>query len=449
VERPLNTSEPSSKNGHNGTAAQAFSSWETRRVKYLMLAIVLVAGFAELAYVVVNISAMPVYVSALGLSKAWIGAMTVVYLLMEGLLKSPFGVLGDRVGRKILIMAGPTISIFTSVLTPFIHNPWLLLFLRVLDGMGAAALWPAAFSLIGDSVPAEKRATAMSQFNLAYLFGLAVGPALGGIINDAARHLLHLPEVISKQASFYAASILFALTVALAVIFIPGGKPKPHDPATEDAEALMAETGFDLKDFGLMLKRMPATLILSLTTFLSVGLIMAYVKIFVLSKFPGMSESEFGLTLIGPAVLIGILSVYLGRLTDKLGKVKAVRVGLCLCAVSFWGLLLLPSRGSLIGFGSLVGLGFVIAFPAWMALVSESAVPQMRGAAVGAVGTAQGLGAILGAAASTFLYPLPAFKLGSLTIPEHSLPFIGCGVMLVVSAILAITTVREHAPVSE
>lgn len=443
MESPLDKPEPT-----NQEPSKAKSSWETRRVKFLMLAIVLVSGFAELAYVVVNISAMPVYVTAIGLPKAWIGAMTTVYLLMEGLLKSPFGVLGDRVGRKILIIAGPAISIFTSLLTPFIHNPYLLLLLRVLDGMGAAALWPAAFSLIGDSVPADKRASAMSQFNLAYLFGLAMGPALGGIINDAAKSLLHLPEAISKQASFYAASILFAITVILAIVFMPGGKPKPHDPATEDAEALMAETGFNLKDFGMMLKRMPATLILSLTTFLSVGLIMPYVKIFVLQQFD-MSESEFGLTMIAPAVVIGILSVYLGKLTDKIGKVKAVRMGLCLCAAAFWGLLLLPSRGSLMGFGSFIGLGFVIAFPAWMALVSESATPQMRGAAVGAVGTAQGLGAILGATASTFLYPLAAIKLGSITIPEHALPFLGCGVMLVISAVLALTTIHESPPVSD
>ena len=428
------------------TKPTPFSRWESFRVRYLMLAIVLVSGLAELAYVVVNISAMPMYVSAIGLEKAWVGGMTTMYLLMEGLLKSPFGVLGDRIGRKVLIIAGPAVSVVTSILTPQIHNPYVLLGLRVLDGMGAAALWPAAFSLIGDSVPAHKRATAMSQFNLAYLFGLALGPALGGIINDLAKTALHLPDAISKEASFYAASLLFALTVVLATLFMPGGRPTTHhpDPQLDAPEAMIAESGFNLREFGQMLKRMPSTLLLSLTTFLSVGLIMAYVKLFVLAQFPTLTESKFGLIMMGPAIVIGLLSVFLGKLTDKIGKVKAVRVGLCLCAAAYWGLVVYPTLETLVIFGSLIGLGFVIAFPAWMALVSESCTASQRGAAVGAVGTAQGLGAILGSTASIFLYPLPAFALGAIKIPAHAVPFLCCGVTLAISAVLALTTIHER-----
>jgi len=78
-----------------------------------------------------------------------------------------------------------------------------------------------------------------------------------------------------------------------------------------------------------------------------------------------------------------------------------------------------------------------------MALVSESCTPKQRGAAVGAVGTAQGLGAIIGSTASIFLYPLPAFALGSITVPEHAIPFLCCGVTLAISAVLALTVIHE------
>jgi DHA1 family multidrug resistance protein-like MFS transporter len=195
-----------------------------------MLAIVLVAAFAELAYVVVNISAMPVYIEAIHLDARWIGAMTTAYLFMEGVLKSPFGLLGDRIGRKILIVAGPAVSIFTALLTPFFTNPFVLLGLRILDGLGAAALWPSAFSMIGDHVPVEKRATAMSQFNLAYLFGLALGPAIGGLINDAAHNFFDVPLAESKQASFYVAAFLFFVTTVLSLVFLPNVRATHHDP---------------------------------------------------------------------------------------------------------------------------------------------------------------------------------------------------------------------------
>ena len=135
-------------------------------IRNLLVAIVLASGFAELAYAIVNISAMPVYIrDNVGLGGHWIGLVASAFLVVEGVFKSPFGMLGDRIGRKALILAGPAISVFTSLLTPFLHNPYALVGLRVLDGLGAAALWPSAFSLIGDQVPEEKRASAMGMFN--------------------------------------------------------------------------------------------------------------------------------------------------------------------------------------------------------------------------------------------------------------------------------------------
>ncbi|HEV2471128.1 MAG TPA: MFS transporter, partial [Chthonomonadales bacterium] len=182
-------------------------------VDRLMRAIVVVAGFAELAYIIVNVSGMPVYIKVSArLDERWIGAMAATFLIVEGVLKSPCGLLGDHVGRKAMIMIGPLLSTFTAALTPLTHNPYLLLILRTVDGIGAAALWPAAFSLIGDHVPEERRSRAMGTFNIAYLLGVAVGPAIGGFANQFAHHQLHLTLARSKDASFYVASGLFGAT---------------------------------------------------------------------------------------------------------------------------------------------------------------------------------------------------------------------------------------------
>jgi MFS family permease len=185
-------------------------------------------------------------------------------------------------------------------------------------------------------------------------------------------------------------------------------------------------------------------LLFAFVTFFGVGLIMAYAKVFVLQTFQ-LSESRFGVIMLGPALVIGALSVYLGKLTDRVGKARAVRWGITLCSVAFWLLLAFPYQWSLVVFGSFIGLGFVVAFPAWMALVSEECEPNLRGAAVGAVGTAQGLGALFGASLSAFLYKLPPLPLGPIVVPEHGLPFVACGVMLALAALLALTTIREPA----
>jgi DHA1 family multidrug resistance protein-like MFS transporter len=203
------------------------------------------------------------------------------------------------------------------------------------------------------------------------------------------------------------------------------------------------EGGFSFHDFGQMLGRMPMTLLMAFITFLGIGLTMAYAKVFVMNLF-GLSESRFGALLIGPALAIAAASVPLGTLSDRVGKAKAVKFGIGLCAVSFWLLLLHPTQWSLVLCGSLIGIGFVVAFPAWMAQVSEISEPSQRGAAVGAVGTAQGVGAIVGVAISGFLYKLPALPLGPVTIPEHGVPFLGCALMLTLAFLLSLVTVSSQ-----
>lgn len=427
----------------------------------LMAAIVLVAVCAELAYTTVNISAMPVFIPSIGLAPQWIGIAATSFILMEGVLKSPFGVLGDRVGRRILILTGPCVSIFTCLLTPHIHNPYVLILLRILDGIGAAALWPAAFSLIGDHIPESRRSTAMSYFNLAYLVGLALGPMLGGGVNDLYFRLLlkshSLPVPVgkswsqtaqllydhSKVASFYVAALLFVITTTVASLFIPILKPVEH---TDDNST---EGGFQLNSFSAMLRRIPMTLLMTFTTFFGIGLIMAYVKSFCLNYFH-FTETHFGLLLIIPALIIAALSVPLGTLGDKIGKARAVKIGIGLCALSYWLLLIFFQEWSLIVFGATLGIGFVIAFPAWMAIVSCLCDSNQRGAAIGAVGTAQGLGAISGVLISSFLYKYGVLRLSNLTIPEHGLPFLCCGIMLGISFLLAVITVKDpHDPTAK
>ena len=426
----------------------AVSTSPSPKLGRVLTAILMVAGFAEMAYGIVNFSAMPVYIKAIQLPDQWIAGMAIAYLITEGLLKSPFGLLGDRVGRKWLVLAGPALSTFTALLTPFIRNPYLLLLLRVIDGAGLAALWPSAFSLIGDYAAKEKQASAMSLFNISYMVGIAFGPAIGGGINDAAFHWFHLTEAASKQASFFVASALFAITALVAFFLIPS-KLHPRVSAEEKTpeQELPVEGGISLKDFKKMLSRMPVLLALAFTTFLGVGLVMAYAKLFIMERFE-LSESAYGSLLLVPALAIGAASVPLGRLSDKMGREKAVKIGLSLCAGGFWGLLLLPYRSSLVLLGSVIGMGFVVAFPALMAKVSAESEPSQRGAALGAVGTAQGLGAIAGVAISIVLYKIAAFSLfGIIPIPSHGLPFLGCAIMLLVATTIA--WVGLKSPVTE
>jgi len=437
LEAPSETPSERSEKGIETSQETALCSTSapTVSVRGLLLAIVCVAVFGELGYTTVNVSAMPVYIHDLRLGDHLVGIAMLSFLVTEGLLKSPFGILGDRFGRKVMMIAGPLLSTATAVLTPHVQHPFALILLRIFDGIGAAALWPSAFSLIGDHVPENRRTAAMSYFNIAYLIGVAVGPFLGGAIDDFARYRLHLHGASPVRFSFYLASVLFLLTSLIAVLVLPNDHPGAgHAKATNE---------FDFKAFRAMMRRMPMILLMTFITFLGIGLIMAYVKLFLMAALH-LTETDFGRMLLIPALLIAVLSAPMGALGDRLGKPLAIKIGIGTCAVSFWLMVLFLQRATLPIYGTLLGLGFVLAFPAWMALVSSLSDASQRGAAIGAVGTAQALGTIVGIGVGSFLYKQPGFRLGFLVVPNHGWPFLGCAVMLLTAFLIAVFAVHEN-----
>jgi MFS transporter, DHA1 family, multidrug resistance protein len=418
----------------------------TGNARSVVFSIAMVAGLAELAYAVMNLSAMPVYLKySMGYGADSVAGIGAAFLMCEGVLKGPFGILGDRIGRKNLIIAGPVISVVTSLLTVLVqpHQWYFFVLLRVLDGLGAAALWPAALAMIADVVEEDRRSQAMSLFNVTYLIGIAVGPFIGGVTNDLthmASKLFHY-NIDPRTASFYLISLLFLLTALAAWWKVP--HIRPHHEHHGELEA-----GFSLPALIHSLKQIPETLLLAFVTFMGVGLILLLVKLFAMAEYD-ISETKFGVLLLVPCLVIALASVPLGRIGDKIGKPRAVRLGLGLCAAAMWAMGLIQGELALVFGGSLIGIGFVIAFPAWMAHVSASCDPRQRGAVMGAVGTAQGLGAMIGAPLGGYLYEHAHVSLPSFIRAEqasHYVPFIGCATLLVIAWLLAQFTIKDDKP---
>jgi len=93
-----------------------------------------------------------------------------------------------------------------------------------------------------------------------------------------------------------------------------------------------------------------------------------------------------------------------------------------------------------------LGIGFLIAMPAWLALVSDLTSSANRGQVLGAVGMAQGFGAILGAVAAGYLYDgFPRIP----GIDPHVAPFALSAAMLTAAAALTFVLLEREKPVSD
>jgi MFS transporter, DHA2 family, multidrug resistance protein len=101
---------------------------------------------------------------------------------VAGLLLT-MGNLGDRIGRRRLLMIGAAGFASASVLAAFAPSPGLLIAARVLLGIAGATLMPSTLSLIRDLFPDDRRRTvAISVWMASLLSGTALGPLVGGVL---------------------------------------------------------------------------------------------------------------------------------------------------------------------------------------------------------------------------------------------------------------------------
>ncbi|MFE3095405.1 MFS transporter [Streptomyces sp. NPDC059248] len=95
------------------------------------------------------------------------------------------GTLGDRVGRRRLLLYGSAGFVAASLLAAYATGPLMLIVARALLGVAGAAVLPSTLALISHMfTDARQRATAVALWVTALSAGLAAGPVVGGVLLD-------------------------------------------------------------------------------------------------------------------------------------------------------------------------------------------------------------------------------------------------------------------------
>ena len=122
------------------------------------------------------------------------------------------GTLGDRIGRRRLLMIGAAAFGAASVLAAFSSTPALLIAARALLGVAGATLAPSTLSLIRNMFhDSHERTVAVSVWIMSYSVGAAIGPLVGGVLLEyfwwGSVFLINVP--------------VMALLLALAPVLLP------------------------------------------------------------------------------------------------------------------------------------------------------------------------------------------------------------------------------------
>jgi MFS transporter, DHA2 family, multidrug resistance protein len=360
----------------------------------------------------------------------WIG--DAYSFALAGLLVT-MGALGDRIGRKKLLLIGAVGFAAASLLAAFAPSAGWLIAARALLGVAGATLMPSTLSIIRNLfADARQRATAIAVWSAMAAAGAAVGPLVGGallerfwwgsvfVVNLPVMALLVvlgvplLPE--SRDPSpgrFDPVGALLSVAGIVPLVYAVKEFAAGGDPLVATGAALVGAAALvafvrrqrRLPDplFDVSLFRTPAFSGAVLANLLSIaalsGLLYFLSQYFQLVRGYGPLEAglrQLPLTLASVAVaaVVGVLLARVGRGRLIGGGLFAAAAGLAVLAAAEGAGGYLPIALSLVAIGLGVGLALTLTTDA----VVSAVLPARAGAASAVSETAYELGVALGIA---------------------------------------------------
>jgi EmrB/QacA subfamily drug resistance transporter len=148
----------------------------------------------------VLITALPTLSSKLGATTSDLQWIAAAYTLALGGLLLPAGVLGDRFGRKRLLLAGLLLFGLASLGASQATSPAALIGMRAVMGIGAALILPLSISILPSLFSDAERPKAVAAAAAGAFLGLPLGPLVAGYLlthyNWGSVFLINVPVVV-------------------------------------------------------------------------------------------------------------------------------------------------------------------------------------------------------------------------------------------------------------
>lgn len=342
------------------------------------LNIMLADFLARSAYQMGKTPLLPIFASTLGASGAFLGFIVSVSTMTGLFLKPLFGVLSDRWGRRIWLIAGTCFFAFIPFLYGLVHTPEHLLMIRLVHGLATAIYGPVTLAYIAELSKGKQVAEDIGWFEMARSGGYIVGPALAGWL------LLSMDPV----------AVFTIIGVISCIVFIPVLQlPETHAAEHQELRPIFQHMKNAIRDGS----RTPAIWLtgsLEAITFIALYTLKAFLPIYALEA--GVSVLLVGLYFSLQEAVHIIAKPFCGRLGDKWGHLPTITLGMLILGAAL-PLVTIFQNGLLFLLpGMMMGFAQALIFPSAIALVSNHIDENYLATGMGLIGMMQNFGKVAG-----------------------------------------------------
>jgi EmrB/QacA subfamily drug resistance transporter len=334
--------------------------------------------------------ALPKIGAAFGMDAISLSWIATSYLMATSVFQVPFARLADLLGRKKVFIAGLLLFSVSSFLCGLAASGFLLILFRVLTGLGSAMIFGTNMAILTSVFQAHERGKAIGINTSVVYFALASGPFLGGM----------LTHYWGWQSLFLLIGLLGLCVIAYALCFLKGEWIESKGERFDYTGSIIYAAGL----FGLIygFSQLPHPLsflwiILGIFAFVffvffelkqaepvfnmrifsgnrifglsSVSALINYASTsavaFMMSLYlqyiRGFDAQHAGLVLIVQAVVQSLVSLYAGKLSDKINPSVLATTGMAVIVVGLSGLIFISPAtpmAVLLVLLALLGLGF-------------------------------------------------------------------------------------------
>ena len=393
-------------------ASKTLSSIDISRYSVWAARLVVLAAFFDLF---VQFPTMAPHARNLGASAALVGLIVAAYSITNLFGNLGAGFVLDRWGRHRPIMVGLAITTLAVLSYAFVTSPEQLLAARAVHGIGAAALTPGAFAILGDRAASGQRARAMGLAGALIAVPAMIGPPAAGILRDAW----------GADAVFFVDAAFLAITL---VAFVAATREAPRSTPSRMAAA-KANAGASLLGSRLLWSAFIAQFAITV----GVGVLVAHLPLVLENQGESAARAGYSFAIYAFVSML-VMASPIGGASDRIGRYGPLLVGLLGVAAGLAVLGVSAGYGVIAAGMAVFGLGYGLVFPAATAMVAEAAGSARRGMAFGVFYAVYSLGVAVGSAGSG--------RLAGLFEDLVALPFV-ISAVVVVAAIPVVAMVRR------